>query len=438
MRKAIALVLVLALVLIANAAAPGQSHRFATMALGLVLIAATLVGEAGERIHIPRVTGYLLVGMAIGPGMLGLLTPQMTSQLRLVNGLAVALIAFTAGMELDLPELRRHLRSLFRHGSVLIGILFLGLFVAALLVSMWLPFTAGESWPFRIAFALLLAAVMTTFSPTVTMAVIAETRARGPLTERILALVVLGDLAVLLLFTMSTATAQLLLGSSKGLWGAIAHAAWELVSSPLAGLAGGAAIVVYRRLVDRRSGLVVAGMCLLLAEVGSRLGISALLSCLVAGMIVRNVTPDATHAMEELVARVRMPVLVVFFAATGASLHLEHLVQLGPLALGIVVVRGGLIFWGNRAGARAGGVNQPVAGHVPFGLISQAGVTLGLAVIVGRDFGALGAMLETLFVATISVHELIGPVAFRAALQRLGEIPPPEVREETPGPLPAG
>jgi Kef-type K+ transport system membrane component KefB len=437
MKRVLALVLVLSLVVVARRAGLEDTGRFATMALGFVLIVAALLGEAGEAVRLPRVTGYLLVGLCAGPAVLDLVTTGMAQQLRLVNGLAVALIAFSAGMELDVAQLARQWRSLLRHGGALVGTLFAGLLAAALAASPWLPFSTGLSWPQRAAMALVLAAVMATFSPTVTMAVLSETRAKGPLAERVLALVVVGDLAIVLLFTLASTLARMLAGGATDVVATLGHVTWELFGSMLVGALTGAGIVAYRALVDRRSWLIVAAACLLLAEVGTRIGLSALLSCLVAGLVVRNAAPEAAHAMEALLARVRLPVLVVFFGAAGASLHLDQLEALGPIAIGLALVRYALILLGNRWGAAASGLAPEIGRRVPAGLLSQAGVTMGLAVMVGRDFGAWGAALETLFVATVSLHELAGPISFRNALARAGEIPAAAEREAAPMPLEA-
>lgn len=426
MMRAVALILVLALVVVARALGGEVSDRFATMALGFVLIVATLAGEAGEKIKLPRLTGYLLVGLAFGPAVLDIITPVMTQNLRLVNGLAVALIAFGAGMELDLPRLKTQWRSLAAHGGIIIALLFVGLFLATLAATPLLPFTAELSWAARTGVALVISAVMTTFSPSVTMAVLSETRAKGPLSERVLALVVLGDLAVLLLFTFATTSARLLSGQGLQISDMLGHVALEIFGSPLIGVGVGAGIYAYRRFVDRRSGLLVAAACLIMAEVGARLGLSPLLACLAAGMVVRNADPVSAHAMEELIDRIRMPVLVVFFAAAGAELKVDYLRQLWPVVLSLVVVRALLIRFGNQWGSKAAKLEPQIASQVPYGLVSQAGVTMGLAVIVGRDFGDWGMAVEALFIATISVHELIGPVSFRMALAKMGEIPPEE------------
>ena len=423
MRRAAALVLVLALVMLARHAGGDGGGRFATMALGFVLIVAALVGEAFEHLRLPRLTGYLLVGVAFGPSVLNLVTPGMAGHLRLVNGLAVALIAFSAGMELDLARLRGRWRSLVTHGTVLLAALYTGLFLATLSLTPFLPFTADASWRVRLAVSVITASVMATFSPTVVMAVLAETRAAGPLTERVLQLVVLADLGVVLVFTGATTVGHLLDGGDIHLPLVLRHVGWEILGSLVIGLAIGVGVYAYRRFVNQRTGLVLAGVCLVTAEVGTRVGLSPLLCCLTAGFVARNAAPEAAHEMDALLELVRLPVLVVFFAAAGASLHMRELATVAPMAFALVALRAVFIFTGNALAARAAGVPAQVARAVPFGLISQAGIALGLAVIVGREFGAWGTTLETLFVAAISLHELMGPILFRWSLHRVGEVP---------------
>lgn len=441
MRRAVALVLTVSLVVFARAVGSEAPTRFATMALGFLLIVASLAGEAGERVGLPRLTLHLLVGLLAGPDVLNLVTPEMTSQLQLVNGLAVALIGFGAGMELDLPALSRNWRPLARHGGTLLGVMFVGLFLLGLAASPLVPLTASMPWRERAAVALVVAAVMSTFSPAAVMAVLSETGARGPLASRVLALVVAEDLGVVVLFTLANTGAHLLAGNAANPLTVSGHVLWELGGSVIVGLGAGAAVYLYRRLVDRQSALMVAAVCLVLAEVGTRLGLSALISCITAGLVVRAASPDMAAAMHHLLERVRLPVLVIFFAAAGASFDLKALVAIWPVALGLALARGGLIVAANRASAAGSGLSPEVARRVPAGLISQAGVTLGLAVIVGRDFPSWGGHLQALVLAVVSAHQLVGPVLFRRALAAAGEMPPREANDESsepePGPVTA-
>jgi hypothetical protein len=54
-------------------------------------------------------------------------------------------------------------------------------------------------------------------------------------------------------------------------------------------------------------------------------------------------------------------------------------------------------------------------------LVSQAGLTIGLAVVVERAFPTFGASFRSLVIAAVAVNELIGPVLFKLALDTVRE-----------------
>lgn len=81
-----------------------------------------------------------------------------------------------------------------------------------------------------------------------------------------------------------------------------------------------------------------------------------------------------------------------------------------------------LIWFSTRVGARWARIPQPVGGLVWMGLVSQAGVTLGLTLLIAAEFPTWGQSVNTLVVALIALHQLAGPVLFRAALIRAGEV----------------
>ncbi len=126
--------------------------------------------------------------------------------------------------------------------------------------------------------------------------------------------------------------------------------------------------------------------------------------------------------LKDAIERSALPVLVVFFAAAGASLQINALAVIGIVALAVSVVRLLLIRSATFAAGRYAGLPPALAGWVWMGLVSQAGVTLGLTLIIAGEFPTWGSQLQTLSVALIAIHELVGPVLFRSALVRAGEV----------------
>jgi uncharacterized protein (TIGR00730 family) len=147
-----------------------------------------------------------------------------------------------------------------------------------------------------------------------------------------------------------------------------------------------------------------------------------LLAALAAGLVVENIAPPRGERLRDAIERGALPVLIVFFAAAGASLQIDALAVIGIVAVAVSVLRMGLLRGATHVAGLHAGVPDALRNRVWMGLVSQAGVTLGLTLIVASEFPTWGSQLQVLSVALIAIHELIGPVLFRSALARAGEI----------------
>lgn len=433
MRALLALVCTLAVGLgvVGLGNADAQNPRATALALGLALIAAALTGELLERLRLPRVTGYLLFGMLCGPYMGNIITRPMARDLQFINGLAVVLIAFIAGLEMNYAHLRPRLRAMAQMGGVTLAIIYIVLFV-----------TFWTVWPLlgigpelrgfqRLAVAALLTSVVASFSPTVTLALIAESRASGPLTELTLAIVIVADLALILMFTLVMQVVRQAFGGTQEV-GLFVSLSWEIFGSFAFGAAVGALFALYLRHVGREIAVALIAVCALMAGLGHTLHLEPLLAALAAGLVVENIATSRGDELKQAVERGALPVLVVFFAAAGATLQLDALATIGGIAVAVSGLRMAVIWMASRAGAAYSGIDQATGRMVWMGLVSQAGVTLGLVLIIAAEFPTWGVTMQTLVVALIALHQLIGPVLFRAALSRAGEIPTPSPSTAAP------
>lgn len=396
--------------------------RGAGLALGFTLIAAALTGEIVEKVKLPRISGYLIFGLLCGPYAGAIITPSMARELQVVNGLAIALIAFVAGLEINFRRLRPQLKSMLTMGGVLLGLMWLGLTLVFWLTWPYLPIEPVASGSARLALAGLLSTVVTSFSPTVSLAVITESRARGPLCELVLALVVLADLVLILLFTLSMESVRFTLGTSAPGHGVLSGLAWEIFGSFAFGGIVGSLFALYLRHVGREVTVVLLALSAVLSEMAGVWHFEPLLAALAAGLVVENIAPPEGDALRLAVERGALPVLVLFFAAAGANLQLDALTAVGTLAVGVAVVRAVLIRGSSALGARAARLDGEAARLAWMGLISQAGVTLGLAVIIAGEFPGWGTRFSALIVALNAMHAVVGPIIFRAALVRAGEV----------------
>ncbi len=423
MHRLLALAVILVTTWLIGRLGAGPHDRVLLLALGITLFAAVLAGGLFARLRLPKVTGYLIFGMACGPSLANLITPAMARELLIFNGMAVVVIAFMAGLEMNFRELRPRIRAMLLVGGTNILITNIGLFVAIWILWPWLPIAPAATGLPRLAITLLLAAVLSCSSPSVAMAIIAETRASGRLSELVLTIVVLADIALLVLFTVLMQFVRAVFGANLNQEVALlVRLSWTLLGSLAFGAATGALLALYMRYVGRELLLVLLAVFAAMSIAGEFLQFEPILSGLAAGMVVENVAGVRGERLADSVERSSLPVLVVFFVAAGASLDLAAVARIGSLTLVLSAVRMALLRVGTGLGAHLCGFEPPADRLVWMGLVSQAGVTLGLAGIVAREFPEWGAPMHTLVVALIALHQLSGPLLFRMALGRASEI----------------
>ena len=390
---------------------------------GILLLTADTFGAVAHDIGLPRLLGYIVAGLALGPSLSGIVPAGVLIDLSTMKRLAVGLIGLLAGAELRISDLK------MRHRAILYILVVQGLAVlvslwgVGLLARAWFPFLRGLEGAPLVFVALLFAAVLTVNSPMVTLAVLTETKANGPLAKTTLGVVLVADVVVILLFTAAFSLAQASLGGETAGAGEILFRLLkEVLGSILAGILVGAVLSLYLRFVKRE--LVVFAVVVVFATAGAAqaLGFELLLSLLVAGFFVENVAPVRAEPLVETLHQMAVPVFVIFFAMAGAELHVQELGAVWPVVVGVSLVRMGAVFLGSKAGARMAEAEPVVQRYAWTGLVSQAGVALGLASIVADRLPVVGATMQTVAVGVIAFNESVGSILFRRGLDRASEI----------------
>jgi hypothetical protein len=114
-------------------------------------------------------------------------------------------------------------------------------------------------------------------------------------------------------------------------------------------------------------------------------------------------------------------VFVVFFATAGAHLDVALLKSLWPFAVLLAGSRALITWVAHRVGA-AMADDEPVLRRWGWScLVSQAGLAIGIAVVIEKSFPSFGAGFRALAIAVVALNELIGPILFKLGLDRAGE-----------------
>jgi Kef-type K+ transport system membrane component KefB len=423
-RSTFLLALVVMLIAAARSFLPEETSLVgsgAALAFGFVLLAAIQTGTIFSGVKLPRLTGYLTCGFIAGPSVFNFVTERMLSDLKLVNGVAIGLIALSAGGELNLKRIRPRLRAIVSIGAISVPAATLFISLAVLAMSPLLPFMRDMPMHHRVVVSLTMGVVLSALSPTVAIAIINETGSAGPISEIVMGVVVLADLLIVFGFAAVNAIANATFGAVDGGGGGFGELVVHIFGSIIAGVALGILLTVYLKKVAQRVALFVFGVCFLAAEAGTKLHLDPLLMCLTAGLFIENVTDiEADRVMHDIEAA-RMPVFAVFFAVAGAGLHWDVFKKVAPFAVALAVVRAVALYLGGRVGLSLGRVPPEQAKIVHYGLYSQSGIAIGLCVLLAKHFAGWGPAASTCLLGAVMINEMIGPVLLRNAFLRSGE-----------------
>lgn len=399
----------------------GGRNPMTLAAIGFVLLASFTLAEVGSALSLPRVTGYILAGVALGPSVANILSSGVVKEMRMFNALALGLIATGAGLELDVRELARVFKTLLGTialkvalGVTLVG----GVFV--LITSFFSSLGLGERKELY-AIGLVLGVLSVGTSPAIALAVKTESRARGRLTDLVLGAAVLKDLVVVVALAVAVALARgWVTPDQVGEEPVLSLVAKEIASSLAAGAALGLLLILYIRFVKAEMLLFVAAMILVVSEVGRSLHLELLLVFITAGAVVRNLS-KYEHELMPAVQLVALPVFIVFFTIAGASVDLRSTLGILPVAFALALVRAIGYKVAARVGGRFGGETELVQNRAWLGYLPQAGVTLGLVGLAAQQLPTLAERLHSIGMAVVAINLLVGPVALKRVLKEAGE-----------------
>ncbi len=399
---------------------PGYRGDAAVLAaLGFLLLAGTLLSELVEVVGMPHLSGYLFAGIIAGPHVLHLVDHVSVKRLEPVNTLAIALIALAGGAELRIDALKRSLRSLI----IALGLqTVLGFVLMAVVFALARPaFVANLPFSGVIGVSLLWGVLSITRSPSACLGVLSQTRASGPLARFSLAFVMASDVVVVVMLATAITLARPLLepgvALSSSAFSSLGH---EILGSVSLGTTLGLLLAAYLKVSGRQLLVVLIALGFGATEVLHYLNYEPLLTFLVAGFVVQNLSKQGErflHAIEETGG----VVYVVFFASAGAHLNVPLLRDFWPTALLLTGARAAITVGTARLSSVLA-KDEPAVRKYGWGpLISQAGVALGIASIIATKFPAFGAGFRDLAIACVALNEMVGPVLFKLVLDRAKE-----------------
>ena len=382
------------------------------MLVGAILLCGLAVGQVFVRVlRLPRITGFVAAGLALGPGALGLLDQTMLGELSIFVDISLGLILFELGRRLDLRW--------FTHDRWL-----LASSVAECLLSFLFVYGTLRFFDIAPVYAATAAAIAMATSPAVLIMIVHDQRAKGPLTERLLALTALNNVFAFLLIALLFGFVHL---EYRADWiRAVSHPLYLIAGSAGLGYVAFIAARTLARWLGKREDIqFVMLLGLIVGTVGCAISfkLSVLLALLSFGVFAKNLDRDHDLMAVEFGPGGQF-FLVMLFVITGAGLRPSELAVAGAVGAAFVLARLAGKLVGLGLFAPLSGIAQKKAMLLGIGMVPMSAIAVVMVQGASALYPEFGAKLSSIVLSAVVVLELAGPLATQWALRRAGEAEP--------------
>lgn len=380
--------------------------------IGIMLAAALAAGKIVKKLKLPNVTGYLVIGLLIGPNCLSILSEELLANMSLVTELALGCIAFSIGAEFRISFLKK-----VGKAPIVIGVLE-GLGAVAVVDTLMLVMG------YDVTFALAMGAIASATAAASTLMIVKQYKAKGPVTSTLLPVVALDDAVALMAFGISMAVANVVSSHGEAPLGKLLLApVIELLGGLLFGAVLGVIMVYLVKFYTGRGNRLAITLLMICLCVGvsDMVGFSPLLACMMLSMVFVNLSRYREKIYEPL-DRITPPVYMMFFIISGASLDVTIIASVG--VVGVIYVVGRVVgkALGAALGAKISKAPKVVSKWLGLTLVPQEGVAIGLATSAADALPEYGARIQTIVLCGVVIYELVGPIITKAVLKKAGEI----------------
>lgn len=404
------------------------------ISLGFIILASFALGEIFSIIKLPRVIGYILIGILFGPfshyifggKFLEVFNSEVISNISLINTVALSLIALTAGTEIIITEIKKSLKTISLILIFKVVLLLILIPAVTYALSPFIGFLQGADFKLILAAGLILTVISLGTSIELTLVVVNDTKSKGRLADTILGTAILKDVLVILLLAVTLSiSSALILPSGNMEMGIIADLALELFYSVMFGAALGIGLIFYFKYVRIEIILFVLAFIVFATQLSIMLHLETLIVFITTGFVFRNFSgygEDLHHPLLKL----SLPIFIIFFTVAGASIDLSLLKSSLIIAAVLTVVRGAALFISVRYASKIAGEPDSVKDYGWLGFFSIGGLILGLAIIIENKLGSFGSELKNIITAFVALNIFLGPVLFKIGLIKVAKKNNPE------------
>jgi len=400
----------------------------------IVILAAESIAKEFQKLKLPLITGFIITGIVAGSSMLNFIPEKAITKLDFIIDIALSIIAFSAGAELYIDELRSRLTSIKWMTIGQLVVTFVLSSIGVFLLASYIPFMSGISFNSKIAISILFGSIFVARSPSSAIAVINEMRANGPFTKTVLGVTVIIDVLVIILFAICFSIAKAFINNEEIGILFIIILLFELILSFGIGVFTGNVLKLLFsiKINDKLKSALIILIGYLIYVLGSEIEyysshyfahkiiIEPLLIAIIGSFVVTNFSKHRIEFAEQL-EKISPVIYMIFFTLIGASLSIDTLISVFSIAVAFFFIRLITMFFGGILGVVAANDKKEYTFIAWMPYITQAGIAIGLTTIVANEFPEWGKSFETIIIAIIVINQLVGPPLLKWTLNFVKE-----------------
>ncbi len=399
-----------------------------------MIASALLVGRLAKLVRLPNVTAYLVAGLLIGPCVGHLVSKETLESFSIITTIALGFIAFSIGGSFKFANIKKI-------GGKVITITMFQALTTVIFVDICLLALTFFGLT-TVSEALVLGAIATATAPAATLMVVKQYNAKGPVTDALLPVVALDDAVGLMVFAISNSIAIALYNNEGvSVKSILLEPLLEIVLSVAIGFVIGLLLALCVRFFHSRANKLCLIITAVLAGVGASLAfneflgisLSSLLVCMMTGATFCNLRKDS-DVITESSERWTPPLFLLFFVLSGADLDIGVITSVGVVGIVYLAARSLGKWTGAFLGSAVTKADPNIKKYLGFALLPQAGVAIGMAQIVAKEFPEIASTITTVVLCATLIYELFGPIITKIALQKAGEIEKPPKKKKAAAP----
>ena len=400
-----------------------------TLLFGLVIFVGFIGGELAKLIKLPKVTGYILAGVFLNPGFLGIIPVAFNNNVNVLTNVALSFITFSVGGTLLYPEVKKLGKGILYMTLLEAEFAFL-LTAAGLLIFLYFfhLFPGHDLYTFYLPMVFLLGSLASPTDPSATLAVKTEYQAKGVVMSSIMGIAAFDDVLGIMNYSIATGLAIAFIKQEPLALSTIGEPVISILGSIAVGIAFGFILNMVTNFVKKEADsvllVIISGILLLSFGVSNWLKWDSLLATMTVGVIVVNFNSRQKAIFEVLERYTDEIIFTLFFTISGLMLNFQSLTSSYLLVFLFIIFR----IAGKALGVFTGGAiaHSPmkVRKYVIGGLFPQGGIVIGLALIMKQNpnFTDFADVILNIVLGATIIHELLGPIAAKFSLKKAGEI----------------